>query len=404
MKIVRSSGAVQLWVTQKPLHLWHHLLPGPNLRGLQPFTCAMNRSPLASCLLAVAFAAPALAQDPTRAVEAQLLPMIERRLEADTAAQVSWAGYLAQRYRVRSASRALCAALDRWKDKDGLEARIARLHLVDGLLGIEARVPTEQVEFLLADRMTRAAALAVMAQDAPANLEGLVRLALAPAEYNEIARRAAARLLVARGLRSKALGKHVVDHLKFTYTASVTDVMEVWDTAEAEAPFIKPKLTKTMPGYPPLVRIELSKWHNAEAMVKMIVPGRVGKEPIVLTRKEKAAYRPQDMRRGKFYPVMPSHELLNLCNHMSGVYIVKHSYYREISWTNAKDFLKSYVPDRDKLRRRMDKAVAGMRKRGWLGSDVPADFRLELVESVSDEREDATVALPEIPAPPQLGQ
>lgn len=360
----------------------------------------MTRSTTAALLFALTVVPMVCAQSPVAGIDAQLLPQIERRLEADSATQVAWGGYLAQRYRLRGASRALCAALDRWKDRDGLEARIVRLHLVDGLLGIDAKVPAEQVEFLLKDKLTRAAAFAVIAGDAAANLEGLVRIALEPAEYNEIVRRAAGRLLVARGLRSPALAKHVLDNLKFSYNVIVTDVRELWDTVEAEGPSGAVEYTKTKAGFPPLVRIELSGWNSAKGTMRSVVPGLSGKSPIVLTRKEHARYQPTELERGRMRPALPGGELLCLLNHMSGVHQHSHSHHKELFWTNEKDFLARYVPDRDQLRKRLDKVVVGLRKKKWLPSDYPDDYRIQLAEVVHDERSNKSVDLPKIPEAP----
>jgi hypothetical protein len=102
--------------------------------------------------------------------------------------------------------------------------------------------------------------------------------------------------------------------------------------------------------------------------------------------------------------VQHGRELLNLLNHMSGLRIARQSHYHEVDWSDAETFLKSYTTPRDNLRRQLDRAVAAMRRKGWLGSDTPADFRLVLKESVSDERRDTKVALPEIPPAPALGK
>ena len=351
-------------------------------------------------------AASTVAQDPIEALDAQILKSVEERLAADSPQQVAWGGYLAQRYRLRGASRALCAALDRWKHQEGLEARMTRLHLLDGLLGIGARVPTEQVEFLLNDKMTRAATLAVMAQDAAANLEGLARLAMAPAEWNDMARKSAARLLVARGLRSTRLGWHVVDNIKCGYSVWLTDGNGV-DSSESEAAggrMVKYLLTKTQAGFPPLVRIDLTSSQNAEAMVKMVVPGRVGEGPIYLTRQEKAVYRPIDMEFGRLRELPSVFERLNLLKQMSGVRNLQLNTFRELHWTDAATFLSSYTKERDEIRAQLDLAIRQMRKKGWLGNETRPDFRIPLSETIEDMRGETAVALPEIPAPAELGK
>mgnify|MGYP003640912098 FL=1 len=283
---------------------------------------------------------------------------------------------------------------------------MTRLHLLDGLLGIGARVPTEQVEFLLNDKMTRAATLAVMAQDAAANLEGLARLAMAPAEWNDMARKSAARLLVARGLRSTRLGWHVVDNIKCGYSVWLTDGNGV-DSSESEAAggrMVKYLLTKTQAGFPPLVRIELTSSQNAEAMVKMVVPGRVGEGPIYLTRQEKAVYRPIDLEFGRLRELPSVFERLNLLKQMSGVRNLQLNTFRELHWTDAATFLSSYTRERDEIRAQLDLAIRQMRKKGWLGNDTRPDFRIPLSETIEDMRGETSVALPEIPAPAELGK
>lgn len=344
------------------------------------------------------------AQNPVETIDAQILKTVEEKLSADAPQEVAWGGYLAQRYRLQGASRPLRAALDRWKDREGLKARMTRLHLLDGLLGIAARVPSEQVEYLLDDKMTRAAAFAVMARDPRANLEGLERLALASAEGDDLARTAAARLLIARGLRSQKLGWRIVKTIECHYYVAVTDGAEI-DTLEpwADGRKVKYVLTKTQPGFPPLVRIDLSTSQDSEQMMKMIVPGRVGNSPIYLTRKEKAVYRPIDMEFGRKVEHPALHERWNLFEKMAGV-PADRFLSRDFAWKDAKTYIDAYTKDRDGLRRRLDKAVVAMRKKGWLGKDDEPEFRIPLKESVQDLREDKSTELPEIPPPPALGK
>jgi len=217
-----------------------------------------------------------------------------------------------------------------------------------------------------------------------------------------LARTAAARLLVARGLRSERLGWHVVKDLKATYSVWISDggVMEATE-AEPGGPMVKYLLTKTKPGYPPLVRIDLTTSQNAEQMIEMVVPGRVGRTPIYLTRKEKAAYRPIDMEFGRMSEMPYLFERLNLVKQMSGIKIDSYTF-REVGWKDAKTFLDNYTKERDEIRRRLDRAVSQMRKKGWLGTNAAADFRIPLREEIEDQRTDTSVSLPEIPPAPEL--
>ena len=346
-------------------------------------------------------------QDPARKLDRMLLTEVEQRLQSESDAEVAWGGYLAHRYRLRGATRSLSAGLERYRARDDIAGRIVRLHLVDGLLGAGARVPAEQVEFLLEDALTRGAALAVLALEPQANREALTRTALAPAERGDLARQAAGRLLVVNELCEPKLGAFVADNLRFELSMHVVDDKTSsmqWDSAMALAgDQANPDKIDSPIGFPPLVRLRLATSRNAENTVRMVVPRRLGGSLIALTREEKIDYWPFELERGRFSDVPSQHELNRLLKAMAGVSVNVQTEFRH-EWQDAATCREAFCERRDKVRAKLDKAVEQLRKRGWLVPSERPGMRIELVEKLVDERGDRGVGLPEIPAAAPLGR
>lgn len=346
------------------------------------------------------------ATNPQERLDALLLDEVAAKLGSDVPMDVAWGGHLAQRYRLKQATKHLCTALDRWQGKEGLTARIVRLHLIDGLLGCGGKVPASQVAPALEDPLTRDAAFAIIAEDPMANREAILQLALAPAEYNDLARTAAARLLISRRIATPELGDYVLQNFRCKYNITVRDpdsIREQWESAVGLGGGATNKRIRRQDGFPPLPRIQLSRAYSRTRSGKIVVSNQFKDAPIVLGRTDNASYRPSELEAKKKAEHVGPHELTRWIYGMSNISDVRHRHGATVDWKDEKSFLAEVVKLRDEVVARNDRAVNGMRAKGWLSSETPDDFRIPLEVELHDERGKANDALPDLPPlPPRV--
>jgi len=344
------------------------------------------------------------AQEPIAALDRELLPTVEERLASDSAADIAWGGYLAQRYRLRGATRAICEALARLRGRDELEARFARLHLLDGLIGSGVKVPAEQVEHLLDDPLTRAAAFAVIAADPKANREALTRIALAPAERDDLVRTAAGRLLVTRELYAPPLGELVAKHAEVHLRVLLRDdeTMECVHDGQVGLGVVVKRRPRSgrLEGFPPLIRLRLTTSLLSEHTAALVVAGRLGVPAVLLTREEGVTYASTDLQRGELQATPSNDELLLLLAAMTRARPSQYSFLR-ITWEGPDAFAKLYTMFRNGVSLELDAAVDELRQRGWLRRDALVGQRIALHEHLDDVRGDKSVPLPELPPRPE---
>lgn len=344
------------------------------------------------------------AQEPIASMDRELLPTVEERLASDSAADVAWGGYLAQRYRLRGATRAICEALARLRGRDELEARFTRLHLLDGLIGSGAKVPAEQVEHLLDDPLTRAAAFAVIATDPKANREALTRVAVAPAERGDLVRKAAGRMLVTRELQAPPLGELIVKHAEVHLRVTLRD--DKTEECVHEGQVGLGGMVKRRPrsgrldGFPPLIRLRLTTSLLSDDIVALVVAERLGVPAVLLTRDEGVTYASTDLQRGELQAAPSNDELLLLLAATTRARPSQYTHLR-ITWQDADAFAKLYTTYRDGVSLELDAAVEELRQRGWLRRDALVGQRIALHEHLDDVRGDKSVPLPELPRRPE---
>jgi hypothetical protein len=346
-----------------------------------------------------AVAAQLASQSPIAELDAMLLPEVEKRLASTDPAEAAWGGYLAHRYRLRGAVRALAEAMQRWREAASEEARWARLHLLDGMLASGAPIAAEQVEFLLVDKLTRDAAFLAIAAEPKLNLHVLAQVAMAPAEEHDLVRASAGRLLAQHELRVDGLAAFMLQSAKCSLRVRVEAPNTTWNSAGrlGGRARVLEKL-KQMPGFPPLVRIELSQTNTKDVM-RTMVGGRTGATAIVARREEQATYVPWDLRRSALTDVPSQNILFDVLTEMLHTAepiepVVDHT----VLWQSPQAFLAECTQKRDALRLSLDSLVAGLRTGRWLDEDELVGFRIPIDVMVADEREDKSVALPELPA------
>lgn len=333
-----------------------------------------------------------------------LLAEVEAKLISAAPMNVAWGGYLAQRYRIKGATTGLCKALGRWRDVDGIVARVVRLHLVDGLLGNGSKVPADQVAPLLKDALTRDAAFAIIAQNPRVNRETILQLALAPAKPGDVARIAAGRLLISSKLPTSELGDYTLRRFHCNITITMDDpntagrVLHVVDVFGDDRTPKKELRRRT--GFPPLPRIELHRSGSNKHTVRMIVPDDFKDPSIVLIRKENTSYNLADLEFGELEQHIPQPELMRLVQGMSRVRNFKQSLGQNLDWKDDDSFLKQVVEPRNEVAAKLDKVVDAMRRDGWLSSNMKRDFRIALKVNIHDYRGNQTKPPPDLPAVP----
>lgn len=335
--------------------------------------------------------------------DALLLPAVEKRLASESAADVAWGGYLAQRYQLRGATRELVKALSVWQEKYGMKARFVRLHLADALVGIRAHVPSEQMDILLRDPLTRSCAFAILASDPLVNREALIELAMSRAPHGDMERSAAGRLLVAKDLASKKFGQHILDHLDYHLAVTVEDKVSEdnrWNSAigvgGGGAP---PKEIEAPTGFPPLVRLTLMRSSEDEDTMRLLVADQFGDSAVVLTREEGVTYKRFQLTAGRKQAADSSWAYAKLVARIARVDLG--SYERQtVRFDNAESYLKTMCDLRDERQVKLATIVRCMRRDGWLGKDQPG-FDVPLEIGIDDQRGDKSVPLPELPDAPK---
>ncbi|MEZ6037292.1 MAG: hypothetical protein R3F29_07410 [Planctomycetota bacterium] len=353
-----------------------------------------------AALLSV-MAAPLSAQDPQQRLDTLLLPEIEQRLASENAADVAWGGYLVHRYRLRRAQRAVSKALAHWRTIDSDEARLVRLHLLDGLIGSEALIPADQVEFLLDDALTRGGAFVLIARQPHSSSELLERIAMRPAPAGDLVRSGAARVLLAAGIRVDGMAKSLLVGFSPEFVVDVGEASPQEVDVVAWEQLFAPGMGRRL-GFPPLVKLRLASAADVETLERTVAPA-VGTElPLVLVRKENAQFNGMELQLGE-PAAWSNHERSVLLQAMVGVAVpdrltVLHAF------RGADRYLAEIVPLRDAQLRDAERLVAALRGQGWLKDDELPDYRVRVETRVHDNRHGESARLPELPPPTALGR
>lgn len=96
------------------------------------------------------------------------LPQVEQRLASDALSDVAWAGYCTAERRLRAAVPAVRTALQRLAGDERGESALARLLLLDALIGLEERLPLVELRLQSHD-MLRVPILLLAAREPEAN-------------------------------------------------------------------------------------------------------------------------------------------------------------------------------------------------------------------------------------------
>ncbi|MCB9879318.1 MAG: hypothetical protein H6835_17110 [Planctomycetes bacterium] len=339
------------------------------------------------------------AQDPQQQLDTMLLPEIERRLASDVAADVAWGGYLVHHYRLRRAQRQVCEALTRWRESDGRDARIVRLHLLDGLLGSGALVPADDVEFLLGDPMTREGAFCLIAQQPHSSSETLRRLAMQPAPAGDMTRMGAARVLFAASVRMDELTKMLVSGFVPEFVVDVDKPAEPlrrqlpldWEPPEQPTTLVR------IQGFPPLVSLRLENADETERFERVVARAAGDQAPLVLRRKEHA----KDLtdRSTLDEPVdWTNHERRILLQMMTRVAVQERIHLR-LRFHGDDAYLAEVVPLRDAQRNACDSLMAALLSGGYLSAEDLPGRRIRIDSQINDYRRVQAVGLPQLPLP-----
>ncbi len=358
------------------------------------------------CLPFVLLGAFSQAQDPAQEADALLLPLVEQHLASDTAADVAWGGQLVWQHRLQAARRPLLEAMEKWKGRDGIEARFVRLHLLDGMLGAAVKVPGERVEFLLDDPLTRPGALALIADDWRANAASLLKIAMTPAAQFDAVRLTAARLVAAHELKSATFTTHLLDGLQAEFVAHITDAgppESQWNSAVGLGGGNRP--TVRLPaGFPAAVRHTISGddasgRSNGTTTERLLIDADGAGPTTTLLRTTKARYWPENLEPGERVDRLPDHQRWALLQVMATV-TIPDSTFVEHSFQDAARYRTELTAARDAQRERLDEALKKLRRGGWLGRKDLVGYRIPLDVQIHDERSDKSTALPDLPPLP----
>lgn len=356
----------------------------------------MAKSTLLCLALLVAHAS---AQDPSQELDELLIERVKQKLASEVAGDVAWGGYLAQRYRLKSADRALLEALGKWRDRDGIEARVVRLHLVDGLVGVRAQVAVEQVEFLLEDPLTRDAAFGLLVGKPIPNREAILRAAMAPAEEEDSVRQVAAEVIVACGLRSPEYAQFLLRHLKSELKVTVIDARSgvggvEWSTSWWISTDYLRRGLERRPGFPPIVRLGFGSQSGESDSIPVTWPP--GRSPFVISRSEHVTYEVNKLRRGAAVESPPAILVESTLARMAGRGLAARQNL-EHDFVDAATFTQAVLAARAAQVSDLDAFVISLREQCWLRPDDLPGYRIPLEVKVYDDRGDKTVPLPELP-------
>jgi len=346
----------------------------------------------------VVFAVACAAQDPLRDTDRLVLAVVTGKLESTEAADVAWGGYLANRYRLEPARDALLGALERWREVEGMEARVVRLHLVDGLIGARVNVPAEPLEFLLQDVLTRQGAFALMARQPRPNKDAILRAAMAPAEAFDPMREHAARVVTHFGLRSPAYAKFLLGNLQARFAVEVVDAeseSQSWNSAEGWGGEFVPPALKQMRGFPPLVRLDLGSRASATEVLTIGVPIH-GDDRLQISREEDVVYEKWELQRGKLEVAPDRRSLEGTLSRIVGSK-VDSARYRRHEWVDAAGYLR-IAEERDTMVAELDAVLAELRTRRWLAPEDLPGYRIPIEVVIEDRRGDRSTPLPVLPA------
>lgn len=360
----------------------------------------MRASLLAVC--ATVLGGAAAAQTPRDETTEQVRKTIEQKLASEEPSDVAWGGYLVNRDQLRTASRALTEALQRWRTREGFDARCVRLHLVDGLVGIDARLPAEQVEFLLDDPLTCVAAFAVICNEPIVNQAAIANVAMSSSLPRAALRTAAAQFLVAHDVHAPGFAAFLLEQIRPRFLAIVRapgaeDDNGTWNSAVGLGGRLRRPSEGVLAGFPPLVRHSLAGGGEG-TKVRLVSPAVGGLEADYLMRSEVSSFTRAefDVPKGRAEFDGNVAEIL-----LRSIVPQQEDYFRVLvhEWRDAATYLAEVTAARDALRRDLDDLVLGLRERGWLERTELTDFRVPLEERFQDERKRKELpALPELPS------
>jgi hypothetical protein len=174
--------------------------------------------PVREALFTLAASMSLLAQEP----EVPRWPANElpRHLASEDPAEVAWASYLVQQGQVRAAVPAVRRALARLASRNELDWRLARLHLLDTLIGLGVRVPGEEVLPHAIDEL-RVPALILAAQSPEVNSRYFAARFAATANAPDLEWQVCGNMLAS--LREPGFTLSCVQSLCFSLHIKVTD-------------------------------------------------------------------------------------------------------------------------------------------------------------------------------------
>ncbi|MFK7738720.1 MAG: hypothetical protein AB8H80_00245 [Planctomycetota bacterium] len=335
-----------------------------------------------------------------------LLPAIERRLQSHLASEVAWGGYLAQRYQLGTATKMLSSAIRRWQEREGIESRLVCMHLVDGLLGVHAKVPSDVLLGLLDDPLTREGATALMLRDPAAHREALLQTALQPAAIYDCARYAAAVALIQKQMREPKLARGLLNSVPTQLKLRVVDAKPKQRPVATSCLFTDqhgdPAIVQK-PNFPPLVLMRLSRRNVPHGTVEILCSDIGDGAPISFLRIESANYQPSIDAGGPSYPKLFPADSVRLLKALTGVEVDLYVA-REHRYVDAKTLLEEFGAMQQEHCAKLDGVVAGLRRRGWLSKQEMPGYRIVVEQSIVDDRGDTSEALPPTPELPAVGK
>lgn len=366
-------------------------------------------------------------RDPAGQAEDALLALISPRLASAEAEDVAWGAHLASRYELKRVRRALSDALSRWRDVDGEPARQVRLHLVDALWAIRARVPGDQIAPLLEDPLTRVPAFLLLTLDVRPNADLLAQLAMSSRVPFDAVPHAAGGLLVdaanqRRGVRPPALARHLLDVAACALTVNVVDgpkeEQNLWNSAVSGD---DPPGLDMAPGFPPLVlhtlsRQDLAHWsgdgrvvrrgHPADASLQRTERGQTTTLPLP------PGGRRQDVgvvHQRALVNVIPGRALAlgepqrhpvgqqaALWLERMALHPTPTSVTLDLPWQGETELRRVIATTCEELRQGAAPLRARLADQGWLPAAEGGDYLLPIRISVWDLRRDTATPLPKI--------
>jgi hypothetical protein len=319
-------------------------------------------------------------------------------LSSQTAVTVAWAASHAASFPAKELIAPLRKALHTWRDQEGDEAEVTRLHLLDALLQSGAKVPASELLPLLDGRRAGTAAFVMLLREPKLNERELLEL------FRACPRTSEHEFLSPSGLRTLALGNILAAQRAPGFAAIVWQQLnlDLHVVASDDGTSVFSRSTQipiddrsgTPPGFPCEPTYELvTRLAATQAQWLIAQTGwlTTGRTPVGFRR----MFQPDDGRR-VFMFEQPEHGL-SWVRMMAPMNLQRSDTEQVITFKSRDSFLEEVVAARGKLVEHKRAALRALVAAGAMTADEAAAAAGSTEVHVDDQRANRSEALPDIP-------